>query len=55
MFWLNIPANKAQTFGCFPTDLPSMWTWYAEIADVKEFEILYCNHLSNFTYKKLTM
>ena len=35
--WLNIPANKAQTFGCLSTDLPSIWTWYAEIADLKEF------------------
>ena len=39
--WLNISANKAQTFGCFPTDLPSMWTWCAEIADLKQFKVLY--------------
>ena len=23
--WLNIIANKAQNFGCFHRDLPSMW------------------------------
>ena len=41
--WLNIPVNKAQTFGCFSTELPSMWTWHAEIADLKQFKVLYCN------------
>ena len=41
--WLNIPANKAETFGCFLTDVPSMWTWYTEIADFKQFKVLYCN------------
>ena len=51
--WLNIPAYKAQTFGCFQTDLPSVWKWYAEIADLKQFNVLYCNPLSNFSDRKI--
>ena len=51
--WLNVPANQAQAFGCFPTDLQSMWTWYAEIADLKQFKVLYSNPLPNFSDKKL--
>ena len=41
--WLNISANKAQTFECFSTDLPSVWTWYTEIAHLKQFKVLNCN------------
>ena len=43
----KITASKAPTFGCFPTDLPSMWTWYAEIAHLKGFKVLYCNPFSD--------
>ena len=30
--WLNIPADKVQTFRCFPKDLPWTCTLYAKIA-----------------------
>ena len=52
---LNIHASKAQTFRYFSTDLLSIWTRYAETADVKELKVLYCNPLSNLSVRKLMM
>ena len=52
--WWNIPANKAPNFGCSPTDLPSMWTWQAETADLNEFQVLIYSWLKRINLSFIT-